>query len=263
MIKAKRTGETEWRKPRAEAARPRPRDVRDLTPRERREPTRYEDRETLQAATREWCLAQLAAAGADVQGTRGVGYVDEDGRRVGFVEEQLAGVQALAEDTAGRTLANRYRALLGEAESIVNDARGLLAREDAGARRPTAYSRELRKAIEVLAPLRRVPRVRGQDSEIVARRLLVVVVDTPRKSTLTNRQLACRSIVAGNGRDWAMTACARARSTGNKLDRPTVLAAVKAEERAIALMRTRVAKDLAQRQEKARALDESRAVVRR
>jgi hypothetical protein len=89
--------------------------------------------------------------------------------------------------------------------------------------------------------------------------MLVAVLDTPRPSRYTSRQIACFSLLAGNGVSWATKQCARARQTGVRSDRPTVADAMRAEERAIGQMRKRVAKDCEDARARARSFFETTA----
>lgn len=148
---------------------------------------------------------------------------------------QLESVRAMAEDTSGRDACNGLRRALSKALE-------LLRREDNGRRQRTAYSAELFRITKAVSWWSDDP-----DEDLSPRRLLVLQIAEPLRSQYTHRQIALLSLVAGNGKDWAMEQFRKAKESGIASNWPSVNDAVRAEERVIGLVRKREADRSARR----------------
>lgn len=211
--------------------------------------TRYTDPEVLLSAVREWCDGYL--------GTRG--YPSEAAAQLG---EQVQGLAALADDSEGRRIRNDLKVAMRAAAPAMRDARRYLQAR-LGQRTParTQYVEDIKRVVDAFASAAaRLPK--DDERELNARRLLVVQVDTPNVSHLTNRELAVMSLLGGNGRDWVVAACQRGKRTRVRTLAPTVLDVVRAEEKAIALARRRAADAETDRRAKAMAYVERETAKR-
>lgn len=211
---------------------------------------RFTNRAKLRAAIRAWCEEQLegnpaarARAGRSTLERAAFGSPD---RSFGL-DEQLAGLSAMLHAKEARRLCNDLREALHAAKAFLR-AKG----ERAGA---THYGRELARIVDAVSQASAFP-PNGRDAEIEPRTMLVQILDTPRTSPASNREVAMLSLMMGNGDERAMTLCARARGV-------TVLEAVREEEKAVAITRARVAKARDEMQAEARRFDEARAAAAR
>jgi hypothetical protein len=219
-------------------------------------PERYRTSKALRAAVVAWCTRELE---------NGPWLPKERARPVENTIAELRGLQAYAQDAEARSLCRRLGTALREAQELLS--------RDAP---DTYYRRQLRtvflgavgaterdRAILAGADAYSITAVRGIlaqklrdalpiDSEVSSRSLLVETLDTPRRCDLDDWQIAIRSLLAGNGGDWAVMQVRRAEDPEIAGPWPSVADAVDAERNAIALTRKRVAEKVKALRAKAR-----------